>query len=134
MLEFFGERGVEDAGVVRVQRQRVVEREEAADVRVVGIGLQAQRDQVGCGAHLDGGSAAGLLQLQQLQAHTYACSSSGIVCIHTQNIFFLTEHTQHRSHLIKMLTLQEERVSESFWAKNVHTYIHTYIHTSIGRS
>ena len=62
-----------------MQGQRVVEREQAADVRVVGVGLQAQRDQVGCGAHLDGGSAAGLLQLQQLQAHTYACSSSGIV-------------------------------------------------------
>ena len=62
-----------------MQRQRVVESQQAADVRVVCVGLQAQRDQVGRGAHLDGWSSTSLLQLQQLQTCMNECIYEGIV-------------------------------------------------------
>jgi hypothetical protein len=66
--QLLGQRGVEDAPVVRVDGHWVAARDPLGQVRVLRVSGVAQGDQIGGGAHLDGD---GLLLRQQLQHLQY---------------------------------------------------------------
>lgn len=66
------QRGVEDAPVVRVDGDRVAQRQPVGQVRMLVVGVVAQGDQVGGGADLDGDGLAFGMQLQHLRAVQYS--------------------------------------------------------------